>query len=67
MLDLSEKLEKEKRGNEVTNKTTFFYPNTDSLITLQSIETRCQFHQRFTHAFFVQNFGAKNYKAVFWV
>jgi len=24
-----------------------------------------QFHQRFTRAFFVQNFGAKNYKAVF--
>jgi hypothetical protein len=21
----------------------------------------------FTHAFFIQNFGAKNYKAVFWV
>jgi len=26
-----------------------------------------QFHQSFTHAFFVQNFGAKNHKAVFWV
>ncbi len=30
-----------------------------------------QFHQHFTHAFlgafFVQNFGAKNYKAAFWV
>ncbi len=25
------------------------------------------FHQRFTRMFFVQNFGAKNYKAVFWV
>ncbi len=24
----------------------------------------CQFHQHFTHAFFVQNFGAKNYKDV---
>jgi hypothetical protein len=24
----------------------------------------CQFHQRFKRAFFVQNFGAKNYKAV---
>jgi len=22
-----------------------------------------QFHQRFTQAFFIQNFGAKNYKA----
>ena len=26
-----------------------------------------QFHQRFTSMFFVQNFGAKNYKALFWV
>jgi len=26
-----------------------------------------QLHQCFTSAFFVQNFGAKNYKAVFWV
>jgi len=26
-----------------------------------------QFDQRFMHASFVQNFGAKNYKAVFWV
>jgi len=26
-----------------------------------------QFHQRFTSAFFVQNFGAKNYEAVFLV
>jgi len=26
-----------------------------------------QFHQRFTHTFFVQNFGAQNYKAVFCV
>jgi len=25
-----------------------------------------QFHQRFTRAFFVQSFGAKNYKSVFW-
>jgi len=31
------------------------------------IDTRYQFHQHFTHTFFVQNFGAKNYKAVFWV
>ncbi len=28
---------------------------------------RCQFHQHHKLAFFVQNFGAKNYKAVFWV
>jgi len=32
---------------------------------------RCQFHQHFTCAFFVQNFGVKNYKknykAVIWV
>ncbi len=27
--------------------------------------TRCQFHQSFMRPFFVQNFGAKNYKAVF--
>jgi len=26
-----------------------------------------QFHQHCTSAFFVQNFGAKNYNAVFWV
>jgi len=26
-----------------------------------------RFPQRFTSAFFVQNFGTKNYKAVFWV
>jgi len=25
-----------------------------------------RFHQHFTRAFFVQNFGTKNYKAVFW-
>jgi len=29
--------------------------------------TSSQFHQYFTQTFFVQNFGAKNYKAVFWV
>jgi hypothetical protein len=27
----------------------------------------CQFHQHVTSAFFVQNFGVKNYKAVFLV
>jgi len=27
------------------------------------IDTYHQFHQRFTQAFFVQNFGAKNHKA----
>jgi len=26
-----------------------------------------QFHQRFMCAYFVQNFGAKNYEAGFWV
>ena len=26
------------------------------------MDTLCQFHQHFTCAFFVQNFGAKNYK-----
>jgi len=34
-----------------------------------NVENHClicrQFHQRFMGAFFVQNFGAKNYKAVF--
>jgi len=28
---------------------------------------RSQFQQLFTWVFFIQNFGAKNYKAVFWV
>jgi len=28
---------------------------------------RSQFHQHFKRALYVQNFGAKNYKAVFWV
>jgi len=32
---------------------------------IDEIDAWCQFHQRFTHAFFVQNFGAKNYKALF--
>jgi len=31
------------------------------------VPSSCQFHQRFTHAFFVQNFCAKNYKALFWL
>jgi len=30
-------------------------------------ETTSQFHQCFTRTVFLQNFGAKNYKAVFWV
>jgi hypothetical protein len=29
--------------------------------------SRRQFHQQFMRALFVQNFGAKNYIAVFWV
>ncbi len=31
------------------------------------IDPRRKFHQHFTRAFFVQNFGAKNYKTVLWV
>ncbi len=34
---------------------------------IDGIEPWCQFHQCFTCVFFAQNFGAKNYKAVFWV
>jgi len=32
-----------------------------------SNSSSCQFHQRFLRAFFVQNFGDKNYEAGFWV
>jgi len=31
------------------------------------IKSFCQFHQRFLRKFSVQNFGAKNYEAGFWV
>jgi len=36
-------------------------------VTYYFAYTSSQFLQHFTCAFFVQNFGAKNYKAVFWV
>jgi len=29
--------------------------------------SRCQFYQRFAHAFLIRNFYAKNYKALFWL
>ncbi len=42
-----------RKGNKVT-LSYFFLEGCSHLLAL---------HQRFTHAFFVQNFGAKNYKA----
>jgi hypothetical protein len=34
---------------------------------VDKIDTSHQFHQQFTHLFFIWNFVDKNYKAVFWV
>jgi len=43
------------------------FKDDDSETTTCIADDWCQFYQRLTHAFFVRNFDAKNFKALFWL
>jgi len=63
LLKILKKIEK-----ELENQNDLFLLGFDfSLASYWASISPWQFLQRSTRAFFVQNFGPKNYKAVFWV